>query len=127
MSQAVLRASRTCFRTADEVRLIDDRDALDEEACVVDPDTAVDLIETHQTKRLEMALDDNIELVRELQQTGNHLARLAGYMSIGLQPSRENIVNAQRWFNEASTRLEPVLQEAEADKASQRMRQAFRG
>ncbi|PCE30042.1 hypothetical protein [Burkholderia ubonensis] len=74
-----------------------------------------------------MALDDNIELVRTLQKTGDHLARLAGYMSIGVQPSRENIVNAQRWYNEASSRLEPVLKEAEENKASQRMRQVFRG
>ncbi|MEX3960245.1 hypothetical protein [Burkholderia gladioli] len=74
-----------------------------------------------------MALDDNIELVRDLQRTGNHLARLAGYMSIGVQPSRENMVNAQRWFNSASEKLEPVLQEVEASKASQRFRQTFRG
>lgn len=74
-----------------------------------------------------MALDENIELVRELQKTGNHLARLAGYMSIGVQPSRENMVNAQRWFNEASEKLEPVLAQVEANKASQRFRQTLRG
>lgn len=74
-----------------------------------------------------MALDDSIELVRDLQKTGKHLARLAGYMSIGVQPSRENMQNAQRWFNSASEQLEPVLQAVEAEKASQRMRQTFRG
>lgn len=74
-----------------------------------------------------MALDDSIDLIRDLQKTGKHLARLAAYMNIGVQPSRENMQNAQRWFNSASEKLEPVLQEVEAEKASQRIRHAFRG
>jgi hypothetical protein len=73
-----------------------------------------------------MALDDNIDLVRNLQKTGNHLARLAGYMAIGVQPSRENLLDAQRWFFEASAKVEPILQAIEADHASSRIRQAFR-
>lgn len=74
-----------------------------------------------------MALDENIDLVRNLQMTGAHLARLTGYMAIGVQPSRENLLNAQRWFHAASAEVEPVLQAIEADKASNRVRQAFRG
>ena len=74
-----------------------------------------------------MALDENIDLVRNLQKTGHHLARLTGYMAIGVQPSHENLLNAQRWFQEASAEVEPVLQALEADKASHRVRQAFRG
>jgi len=74
-----------------------------------------------------MALDENIELVRNLRKTGDHLARLTGYMAIGVQPSRENLLNAQRWYYEASAEVEPVLQAIEADKASNRVRQAFRG
>jgi hypothetical protein len=74
-----------------------------------------------------MALDENIQLVRALQQTGKHLARLSGYMSIGVQPSHENIVNAQRWFNDANEQLEPVLRDAEAHRASNRMRNSMRG
>jgi hypothetical protein len=74
-----------------------------------------------------MALDENIDLVRALQKTGSHLARLTGYMAIGVQPSRENLLNAQRWFQEASAEVEPLLQAIEADKASHRVRQAFRG
>lgn len=44
-----LRTLRVSFREADEVRLIDDRDAPDEETFVVDPDTEQDLIEAHHT------------------------------------------------------------------------------
>ncbi len=72
-------------------------------------------------------MDDNIGLVRDLQKTGNHLARLTGYMSIGVQPSHENLVSAQRWFRDASETIEPVLQAAEADRASKRMRNTLRG
>ena len=44
-----LRTLRVSFREADDVRLVDDRDAPDEETFVVDPDTEQDLIEVHHT------------------------------------------------------------------------------
>ncbi len=74
-----------------------------------------------------MALDENIQLVRDLQKTGNHLARLTSYMSIGVQPSRDNLVSAQRWFRDASEKLDPILQAAEADRVSTRLRNRVRG
>lgn len=74
-----------------------------------------------------MSLDDNIESIRDLQKIGKHLARLAGYMAIGVQPSAQNIDNAQRWFYLANERLEPVLQQVEASRAGQRARPTFRG
>lgn len=74
-----------------------------------------------------MALDENFDLVRNLQKTGAHLARLTGYMAIGVQPSHKNLLDAQRWFQAASADVEPMLQAIEADKASSRVRQAFRG
>lgn len=69
-----------------------------------------------------MPLDDNIPLIRNLQESGKNLSRLAAYVGIGVTPSRANIENAQRWFNSASEKLEPVMREAEAHKAGQRMR-----
>lgn len=74
-----------------------------------------------------MSLDDNIESIRDLQKTGKHLARLAGYMAIGVQPSATNMDNAQRWFYRANEALEPVLQQVEASRAAQRVRPSFRG
>lgn len=46
---AALRTLRVSFRTADDVRLISDNEALEEETFVVDPDTEMDLIEQHYT------------------------------------------------------------------------------
>jgi len=73
-----------------------------------------------------MSMDDSIEAIRDLQKTGKQLARLASYMAIGIQPSRQNMINAQHWFNQASARLEPALQMAEANRASSRVRNTFR-
>jgi hypothetical protein len=73
------------------------------------------------------SLDDNIEAVRALQQTGKHLARLAGYMAIGVQPSQQNLADAQRWFFAANEQVEPTLQQIEASRAASRMRSTFRG
>ncbi|WP_206956325.1 hypothetical protein [Trinickia acidisoli] len=67
-----------------------------------------------------MALDDNIDAVRDLQNSGNHAARLLGYLNIGVLPSRENIAHAQQWLASATDKLEPVLKEAEADRVSPR-------
>lgn len=44
-----LRIIRVCFRTADDVRIVDDSDSFDGEVFVVDPDTSRDLIEQYQT------------------------------------------------------------------------------
>lgn len=76
-----------------------------------------------------MALDDSIEAISDLQKTGMQLARLASYAAIGIQPSRQNMVNARHWFQQASARLEPALQMAEASRASvsSRPRNTFRG
>lgn len=74
-----------------------------------------------------MALDDNIEAVRDLQKSGNHAARLLGYMNIGVLPSRENMTNAQQWLVSASDKLEPILKEAEANRASQSFQPTFKG
>ncbi|WP_144153371.1 hypothetical protein [Paraburkholderia sp. BCC1885] len=74
-----------------------------------------------------MALDDNIDAVRDLQNSGTHVARLLGYMNIGVLPSRENMTNAQQWLSKASDKLEPILQEAEANKASPPQRPTFKG
>ncbi|PMS14640.1 hypothetical protein C0Z18_30810 [Trinickia dabaoshanensis] len=67
-----------------------------------------------------MALDDNIDAVRNLHDSGEHAARLLGYLSIGVLPSRENIAQAKQWLVSATDKLAPVLNEAEADRASQR-------
>ena len=74
-----------------------------------------------------MALDDNIDAVRDLQQSGSHAARLLGYLNIGVLPSRENVANAQQWLAKASDKLEPILQEAEANLVSQPLRPTFKG
>jgi hypothetical protein len=74
-----------------------------------------------------MALDDNTDAVRDLQQSGSHAARLLGYLNIGVLPSRENVANAQQWLATASGKLEPLLQEAEAKQVSQPLRPTFKG
>ncbi|MEX3917891.1 hypothetical protein AB4Y43_16865 [Paraburkholderia sp. BR10872] len=76
-----------------------------------------------------MALDDSIDAIRDLQRTGMQLARLASYAAMGIQPSRQNMINAQHWFQRASDRLEPALQLAEASRVSvaSRPRPTFRG
>ncbi|WP_157697840.1 hypothetical protein [Caballeronia calidae] len=56
-------------------------------------------------------------MVRNLHKAGAHLARLTGYMTIGVQPSRENLLNAQRWFEAASAEVEVMLQAIETTKA----------
>jgi len=65
-----------------------------------------------------MVLDDNIDMVRDLQATGDNLARLARYACIGVQPSRENWMNAEQWFSRASQQIEPILQAADSLKSS---------
>ena len=74
-----------------------------------------------------MALDDNIDAVRDLHDCGSHAARLLGYLNIGVLPSRENIAQAQQWLVSATDKLEPVLKEAEADRASQRPQPGLKG
>lgn len=74
-----------------------------------------------------MALDENIDAVRDMKRSGDHAARLLGYLNIGVLPSRENITRAQQWLTSASDKLEPVLNEAEVDRASQRFQPGFKG
>lgn len=73
------------------------------------------------------ALESSVELVRELQQAGSNLARLSAYMSIGVLPSRENLLKAQTWFQDTSEQLEPVLRAAEVDQVVNRSRNAMKG
>ncbi|MGN6232423.1 MAG: hypothetical protein ACTHNZ_14840 [Trinickia sp.] len=74
-----------------------------------------------------MALDDNIDAVRDLHDSGSHAARLLGYLSIGVLPSRENITQAQQWLTRAADRVAPVLNDAQADRATQRFQPGPKG
>ncbi|WP_116138394.1 hypothetical protein [Trinickia diaoshuihuensis] len=74
-----------------------------------------------------MALDDNIDAVRDLHDSGAHAARLLEYLRIGVLPSRENIAHAQQWLVTATDKLAPVLEQAETDRTSQRFQPGPKG